>query len=193
MRHERTGQPGAASGPCAPGCRPARPGYACPDCKGAGMTISLIDTVQDALTSGGIVNGAASTLGIPPAAAAKGLGGAGSTMLAALANRATDPLALGEFFNLVQAPALAGPSLDDPSRLLSGAAEGTRAGELGHQLTTSLFGGRTDEFTAALARHAAIDESAARSLIGMAAPCCCAPSAASCAAAGSPSPRSARR
>jgi len=134
------------------------------------MTFSLTDTVRDALTSGGIVNGAASALGISAASASKGLGAAGSAMLAGLANKARDPLALGEFFNMVQDPALGSSTLDDPARLLSGAAEATRARDLGSRLMSSLFGGRTDDVIGGLARHAGIGNTAAASLMGLAAP-----------------------
>lgn len=134
------------------------------------MTFSLTDTVRDALTSGGIVNGAASALGISASSASKGLGAAGSAMLAGLANKARDPLALGEFFNMAQDPALASSTLDDPARLLSGAAEATRARDLGSRLMSSLFGGRTDDVVSGLARHAGIGNTAAASLMGVAAP-----------------------
>ncbi|PCC67061.1 Outer membrane protein OmpA [Nannocystis exedens] len=134
------------------------------------MTISLTDTVRDALTSGGIVNGAASALGISSAAATKGLGAAGSAMLAGLTNKARDPLLLGEFFNMAQDPALASPALDDPARLLSGAAEATRARDLGSRLMSSLFGGRTDDVISGLARHAGLGTPAAASLMSLAAP-----------------------
>lgn len=134
------------------------------------MTFSLTDTVRDALTSGGIVNGAASALGISAASASKGLGTAGAVMLAGLANKARDPLALGEFFNMAQDPALSSSALDDPSRLLSGSSEATRARDLGSRLMSSLFGGRTDDVIGGLARHAGIGNSAAGSLMGLAAP-----------------------
>ncbi|MFZ6183437.1 OmpA family protein [Nannocystis pusilla] len=134
------------------------------------MTFSLTDTVRDALTSGGIVNGAASALGISSASASKGLAAAGSAMLAGLANKARDPLALGEFFNMAQDPALTSSALDDPARLLSGAAEATRARDLGTRLTSSLFGGRTEDVVGGLARHAGIGSTAAASLMSMAAP-----------------------
>ncbi|WAS98130.1 OmpA family protein [Nannocystis punicea] len=134
------------------------------------MTFSLTDTVRDALTSGGIVNGAASALGISAASASKAMGAAGSVMLAGLANKARDPLALGEFFNMVQDPALSSATLDDPARLLSGAPEATRARELGSRFTSSLFGGRTDDVVAGLARHSGVGTTAAASLMGLAAP-----------------------
>ncbi|MCY1062603.1 OmpA family protein [Nannocystis sp. SCPEA4] len=134
------------------------------------MTFSLTDTVRDALTSGGIVNGAASALGISSAAASKGLAAAGTAMLAGLANKARDPLALGEFFNMVQDPALSSSTLDDPARLLSGAAEATRARDLGSRVMSSLFGGRTDDVVGGLARHVGIGNTAAAALMGLAAP-----------------------
>ncbi|MDC0719228.1 OmpA family protein [Nannocystis bainbridge] len=134
------------------------------------MTFSLTDTVRDALTSGGIVHGAASALGISAASASKAMGAAGSAMLAALTNKARDPLALGEVFDMVQDPALGSAALDDPARLLGGTAEAVRARELGTHAISTLFGGRTDDIIAALARHADVGTTAAASLMGLAAP-----------------------
>src|SRR5690606_32820087 len=133
-------------------------------------TFSLTDTVRDALTSSGIVNGAASALGISAAAASKGLDAAGATLLAGLANKAQDPLALGELFNMAQDPALISPLLDDPTRLLGPAAEAARARDLGSRLTSHLCSGRTGEVSEALARHAGIAPDSASSLLGLAAP-----------------------
>ena len=134
------------------------------------MTISLIDTVRDALTSGGIVNGAASALGVSPSTATRALSGAGSAVLGGLANKARDPLALGEFFNMAQDPALASPTLDDPGRLLSADPEATRARDLGSRLMAGLFGGRTDDVVNSLGRHAGLNTTTAASMMTMAAP-----------------------
>jgi len=134
------------------------------------MTASLIDLVRHGVTGGGIVDRAASALGIAPDAANKGLGAAGSAMLAGLASKATDTGALGNLVDLVKDPALESSAIDDPSRLLADDPESARVRGLGSRMMSMLFGARTDDLVGGLGAHAGLGKGTAASLLGLAAP-----------------------
>ncbi|HEY8376329.1 MAG TPA: DUF937 domain-containing protein, partial [Nannocystis sp.] len=129
------------------------------------MANLLIDPVRETLTSGAVVNGAASALGISPAAASKALAAGGGVVLAALAGKARDPAAVDELYTMIQDPVLASPALEDPTRLLGTVPEAARARDLGDRLTSGLFGNRTTDLIGALSRHAGVSTTAASSLM----------------------------
>jgi OmpA-OmpF porin, OOP family len=131
------------------------------------MASQVLDALNNLVTPA-LTSRASTALGESQIGVTKALGAAFPTLLSALVDKSGDPGIARQLFALVTDPSNDGTVLSDPTSLL-GERRSASAGLAG-TLVSLLFGARSENVTAALARYAGLKSGSASSLIQLAAP-----------------------